>query len=75
MTEKTAYYAGKYFDTVEEMLAYSEKWPNEPLDLIEYREFLDQRWREAKINLQSGASLTNLHAYSLLRMSTDWTEK
>ncbi len=75
MTEKNAYYAGKFFDSPEEMISYAENWPGKPLDLIEYREFLDQCWREAKINLKLRGSLTNLEAYSLLRMNTDWTEK
>jgi hypothetical protein len=75
MIEKKAYLAGKYFNMAQEMLAYAEKWPDEPIDLIEYREFLDQRWREAKTNLEVRGSLTNREAYSLLRMNTDWTEK
>lgn len=71
---KEAYYKGKFFETLEEMAEYARKWPDEQIDLIQYREFLDMKWKEAKRNLEMRGTLTNREAYMLLRMNTDWVE-
>jgi len=72
--EKKAFYQGKYFESVEEMLKYRKQWPYEQVDLNAYEEFLKQRLGEAKINLELRGSFTNLEAYRLLRMNTDFVE-
>lgn len=69
--EKQAYFAGKYFDTVDEMLEYSSKFPDMPLDLEWYRDFLDMRFREAEHTAQIWQSqrqvFTNRHAILVLK--------
>ena len=75
MSNSNFYWAGRYFNTVEEMDDYIKKWPNEQLDLEEYRKFLEQRWQEAKTNLEMRGSLTNREAYALLNIYTHWAKE
>ena len=69
---KKYFWGGKFFETIEEMKDFIDKWPSMQIDLDQYRHFLDERWKEAKCNLESRGTLTNIEAYYLLRMNTDW---
>lgn len=68
------YIKGKFFQTFEEMMEYAKKWPDEPVDLNHYREFLDERFIEAQANAAMNPNFTNRTAFELLRMNTNWTE-
>lgn len=68
------YVHAKHFDTLEEMTEYLQKWPDEPFDLNYYHEFLNDKFREAQLNVQVNPAITNRTIFRLLRMSTDWAE-
>lgn len=75
MEEKEKFFAkGKYFDSFEELLEYERKWPEMQLDLQDFKNFLDQRYREAEMNLKFRGTFTNKEAYLLLRGTTDWID-
>ena len=77
MTEasKNNYYSrGKFFETFQEMVEALKIWDDEPCDLAYYREFLDERFREAELNLQANPEVTNRTIFKLLRMNTDWVK-
>ena len=65
--EKEQFYSkGKFFDSFDELLEFERKWPNMQLDLVEYKKFLDERYKEAEMNLKLRGSFTNKEAYSIL---------
>jgi len=64
-------YKGEWFDTAEETMEYAKKWPDLQVDLEKYRKFLDNRFEEAKMNLEMRGSLTNRESYKLLFLSLD----
>lgn len=74
--DTTCYLHGKYFETLEDLKQYHEKWPDLPLDIEEFERQMQMRINEAKMNFEcSGGRWTNRDAYKLLRMQTDWVEE
>lgn len=69
------YAQSKFFETLEEMTEFLQKWPDEPFDLNYYHAFLNDRFREAQLNVQANPEITNRTIFKLLRMNTDWTEE
>jgi len=67
------YFHGKRFKTLQELMDYHEKWKDMPLDLIEYRHFLDDQFCIATANKENNPNVTNRMIFSLLREATDWT--
>jgi len=75
-TQNSNFYCkGKFFDTFDEMMEYNKKWPDSPLDLAHYREFLDQRFKEAELNVNANPDITNRTIFKMLRWCTDWTDE
>jgi len=70
----SCFYHGKYFDSPQDMTEYARKWPDLPADLEYYRVFLDQRMKEAEMNVQANPEFTNRHLFSLLMMHTEWAK-
>lgn len=75
-TPKSNYYSrGKFFNTFEEMMEALKIWNDEPCDLEYYRQFLDERFREAEMNVHANPEVTNRTIFRLLRMNTDWVDR
>lgn len=72
MDKQKCYSKGKFFDCLDELIEYEKIWPSSPADLEEYRRFLDQRFEEAKLNLEMNPSFSNRDVFFLLRMNTEW---
>ena len=73
--KQCGYYQGKFFDTLQEMLEYANKWPDLPFDLQAYKVFLNMRLEEAITNSSINKTLTNRAVYRILRMNTDWCDQ
>jgi hypothetical protein len=70
--EKEFYYHGKSFESMDEMVEYALSWPDLPVDLEDFRDFLEQRFKEAEMNVAANPNFSNRTLYLLLRMNTDW---
>lgn len=68
------YYNGKKFDSFEEMMAYAHKFPHLPCDIEYFEKFFADRLLELKMNLEMNPDFTNLTAFKLIRMNTDWVK-
>lgn len=74
MNHNEVFLHGKMFQSIEEATEYHLKWRDSPIDLEEYRKFLDERFNEACMNAELNPAFTNRTAFLLLRMTTDWIE-
>lgn len=66
----TTYYAhGKFFDDEDEFRKFLSEWPEMPFDLDVFKRDMEMRIRYLELN---EGKLTNIQAYKILRLSTDW---
>lgn len=61
-----AFYKGKSFKTVEEMVEYAKSWPDLPADLEYWQEFFKDRLMEIIMNSNTTENFTNKMAQILL---------
>jgi hypothetical protein len=72
MNKQKYYYHGKFFDTFEEMVDYAKAFPEMPFDIEYFKQFLNDRYKEAEMNNELKESVTNRFVFKLLRKQTDW---
>lgn len=63
------YFNGKQFMSLIEAIEYERKWPEMPLDLEQFKKFLELRFHEAETNSSINPYFTNRMMYELLKMS------
>lgn len=69
------YAHGKFFETEQEFIKFCCEWPDLPFDLIQFKQQMLFRIKEAEMNNEiRGGTMTNKEAYRILRLSTDWAE-
>jgi hypothetical protein len=69
------YYQGRFFPDREGFLDFVKDWPDLPVDLEQYRKFLDDRYREVEMNVAAhNGDFTNRHAYFLMYTHVQWAK-